>query len=235
MSSGAFLRAMSLMLSLGPVWVGCSSWDEDTPDHLDFALPTMAWTLSVGDPQWRKSPGPDVEMPRFLCAGGQALSSDCCARGFDCQTYPLACDPDTRSCALTFDVEMATTIDLAVVASVAAAHGRVFADVDLVDMEAVIAALAGWPFRSARLFLGPANLAASSEPSAILVSSVDLFEGGRAVHPEAAALSAFAGFARDYQTPFNLLLSLHVVVPNGGVAPPNPFRMSLTGNARAYY
>jgi hypothetical protein len=226
---------MSVVLSLGQLVVGCSSWDEDTPDHLDFALPSVAWTISADHPQWRMSPGSDVATPAFVCSGPQALSTDCCAPPFDCQEYPYACDPTSNFCALTFDLEVAQTVDLVEhVPAVAAVRGRVFAKVELLGLSTLVAKPDGFPVRRAALFIGPEDLATSSAPSAALLAPVALVSNRQAAAPDASARQAFSRFASDYENPFSLLLSLHVVVPNR-TTPAGDFILTVEGQARAYY
>jgi hypothetical protein len=235
MSLGDSWRSISVLLSLGQLVVGCSSWDEDTPDHLDFALPTVAWVVSADHPQWRRSPGSDVATPAFVCSGPQALATDCCAPPFDCQKYPFACDPNSNFCALTFDVEVAQLVDLvAQVPAVAAVRGRVFAKVELLSLSTKVTKPDGFPVRSAALFIGPEDLATSSNASAALLIPVPLVSGRQAAAPDASALQAFSRFGSDYENPFSLLLSLHVVVPNK-TTPAGDFSLTLDGQARAYY
>jgi hypothetical protein len=234
MSLGDSVRAMFLVLCLGQLSAGCSSWDEDTPDHLDFALPTITWAISTDDPQWRKAPGSDVAAPGFVCSGPEALATDCCAPPFDCQKYPFACDPVTNFCALTFDVDITRTVELARVPAIAAVRGRVFARVALVDLGTSVLQSGDLPVRSANLFIGPQDLATPSDPSATLLAEVKLVPDQQTVSPDAPALQAFSSFASEYQNPFSLLLSLHVVADNR-TNPVGEFHLAVSGHARAYY
>jgi len=237
MSLRASVRAMFLVLCVGQLWAGCNSLDEDTPDRLDFALPTVSWTISTDDPQWRASPPRDAATPGFVCAGPEVLpGADCCAPPLDCQEYPFACDPNSNFCALTFDVDLAETVLLAEqVQALAAARGRAFARVELLALATNVDKPDGLPIRAASLFIGPEDLATSSDPSAVLLASVALVKGSFAAPLEGAGARAFAGFAQEYQTPFSLLLSAHVVVPNGAVVPSGMVQVTATGQARGYY
>jgi hypothetical protein len=205
--------------------------DQDTPDHLDFALPSVEWTISSNDPQWRSPPPPGVTMPSFVCAGPAALSTDCCAPTYDCQRYPLACDPIGKSCALTFDLDQVAAVDL--VDQVAAVRGRVFARVEILSLTSSVSRSRELPIRSASLYVGPAELATRADPDSTFFAPLELVADST-LTPDLAAREAFSAYARDYERPFSLLLSAHVVV-SSSVVPDGTVQVSLNGRARAYY
>jgi hypothetical protein len=232
---GASVRAMFAVLCLGHLVAGCSWWDEDTSDHVDFALPSITFTVSPSDPQWRKWPSPNTPVPGFVCSGPEALSTDCCAPPYDCQRYPFACDPTTHFCALTFAMESAQTVDLVEKSSaVAAVRGHVFSRVELLSLSTLVDLSPELPIRSASLYVGPGGLAASTDPAATFFASVILFPEAQPVVPDLAGQQAFSNLARDYEAPFSVLLSAHVVIPNDD-SPKGTFSATLSGQARAYY
>jgi hypothetical protein len=221
-----------MLLLLGPMAAACSSLDEDTPDHVDLALPPTPWTLSTYDSQWRASPAAGT-IPRFVCAGPQALATDCCAPPWDCQRYPLACDPTLNLCALTFDVQMAETVDMgAQVDAVPEVQGRVFSRVDLLELEASVEITDDLPVRSLELFIGPAGMADSS--AATSLAPVGMERGLQRLSPGIEAQDALSALARSYATPFALLLKAHAVVP-GDFDSEGELRVTLDGRLRAYY
>jgi len=231
---GNSLRPLFNVLCLGLVVAGCSSLDEDTPDHLDFALPSIVWTVSTDDPQWHVSPSVS-SIPRFVCAGPRALATDCCAPPWDCQRYPLACDPTDNFCALTFEVQLAHSVDLVDdVDAVAEIQGRVVSRVIPIGLMARVELDDGLPVRSASLFVGPAGLADSSDSAASLLAPIDVATGVQALVFEQDAQDAFSNLARDYRTPFSLLLTAHVVVPDGFQSS-GDLQVTLDGLLRAYY
>jgi hypothetical protein len=63
---------------------------------------------------------------------------------------------------------------------------------------------------------------------------VSLAEGTSLVVPGTDAQQAFSSFARDYRTPFSLLLSAHLVIPNG-TTPAGRVTFRVTGRAEALY
>lgn len=236
MSLDASLRfKVGLLIGLGMAVAACSSLDEDTPDHVDFALPDdTAWTISTDDSQWHASPSAE-NIPTFVCAGPQALVTDCCAPPADCQRYPLACDLDVNRCALTFDVQAAHAVDLGTVfAAVADVQGRVFSRVELVALDASVEVPDELPVRSLALFIGPAGLADSASSAAVLLAPLGLLPGTQRLFPGSAARDTLSEFARNYTTPFTLLLTAHVVVP-ADFQPEGQLQVSLAGTLRAYY
>jgi hypothetical protein len=227
---GVPLRSILVVLCLGQL-AACTSFDEDTPDHVDFALPSVAWSISAGDPQWRASPPPGA-IPSFVCGGPQASSTDCCAASLSCQKYPLACDSTTGFCALTFDVELAQTVDL-VDTTVTAVRGLVFSRVELQGLASTVASH-DMPIRSASVYVGPKDLASSSDPAATFLAHVVLAPGEHPVTIDEPARSDLLSLVRDYQTPFALLLAVHVVAP-AGFDSQAAFETTLKGSFRAFY
>jgi hypothetical protein len=222
------------LLSLGQLLAGCGSLDEDTPDHLDFALPSMGWTVSPADPQWRASPKPG-SIPTFVCAGPQSLLTDCCASPWDCQRYPLACDPTTNFCALTFDVQVGATVNLAgAIKENSEVQGRVFSRVALLSLTATVEIDDDLPIGAAGLFIGPDGLVLPSDPEATFFAPIALVPEAQAVVPSPAAQDMFSSLARDIQRPFTLLLSAHVVFRDDGEAE-GRMLASLDGQLRAFY
>ena len=226
---------MVLVACLGQGLAACG---QNTSDHIDFALRTLTFEVSNRGSQWRSPPqGP---VPNMVCAGPQALSTDCCSlvvsgSPIDCQQYPFACDPSTNYCALTFDVELHTQVDLvAEVPEVAAVDGRAFARVSLSSLTTTIGGLDDLPVRSARLYIGPGSLMSSSDPAATLLGEVNLAAAVSPLMPSAAGQQAFSGLARDYRAPFAFLLSTHLVVGNG-TNPGGIVSFDVSARAEAYY
>ena len=236
MSSSTCGRTLVFVACLGQVCVGCA---ENTPDHLDFALRTARFEVSSGNAQWRQVPAGTL-VPNVVCAGPQALITDCCsppppAVPIDCQQVPLACDPADNFCALTFDMEQELDVNLiADVAAVAAVDGRVFSNVSLLWLGVTVTGLDQLPLRNANLYIGSAGMGSSSNPAAKLLAPVDLVPGQSMLALDAAAQQAFSSFARDYRMPFALLLSVHVVVRNG-TTPTGKVTIAVDGRAEALY
>ena len=229
---------MVLFVCIGQSLAGCGPLQENTPDRLNFALPSLLFEVSSQSPQWRQPPSTGV--PNMVCAGPQAIGTDCCAPPsplplIDCQQYPVACDPVDNFCALTFDVEEKLVVDLVMdVPEVAAVEGRVFADVSILELGITVTGPANLPIRGAELYVGPADLGGSSSAAANQLAPVSLASGTNLVVPGADAQQAFSSFAKDYRTPFSILLAAHVVVPNG-TSPAGRVTVRVNARAQALY
>jgi hypothetical protein len=235
-------RTMLLAAGIGQLCGGCG---QNTPEDLDFTLRPLSFEVSNASAQWRQAPANLV--PNLVCAGPQALVSDCCsppapAAAVDCQQYPVACDPASNFCALTFDVEQAQEVNLvAGVPAIAAVDGRVFTRVFLTWLGSVATGLDTsatdldeLPIRSANLYIGPAGMGSSSNPAARLLAPVSLVPGESPLPLGAGAQEAFSSFARDYRAPFSLLLSTHLVIPSG-VSPAVKVTFRIDARAEAWY
>jgi len=229
---------MVLVACFGQSLAGCGPLQQNTPDRLDFALPTLRFEVSSQSSQWRTAPANGL--PNMVCAGPEATGTNCCAPppplpAFDCQQAPVACDPVDNFCALTFDVEDSLTVDLlADSPEVAAVDGRVFSSVSLLTLSVGVAGIDALPIRGANLYLGPVNLGGSLSPDASLLSPLGLAPGANQLAPNATAQQAFSRFARDYRTPFAALLSAHLVIPNG-YFPTGTVTFTVSGRAEALY
>jgi hypothetical protein len=238
MSFSTCARRMVFVACIGQALAGCGPLQENTPDRLDFALPSLLFEVSSQGLQWR--PAPSTGVPNMVCAGPQAIGTDCCAPPsplplIDCQQYPVACDPVDNFCALTFDVEENLVVDLVTdVPEVAAVEGRVFADVSILALDITVTGLANLPIRGAELYVGPKDLGGASSPAANLLAPVSLVSGTNLVVPGADAQQAFSSLARDYRTPFSILLAAHVVVPSG-TSPAGTVTVRVNARAQALY
>jgi hypothetical protein len=222
---------MGFVVCLGQLLAGCG---QNTSDRLDFALPSLNFEFSSESTQWRQAP--PTAVPNMVCAGPQALATDCCSPPTaDCQQYPVACDPLSNFCALTFDMEVTTKVDLVKDGTeVGDADGRVFTRVSLLTLSTSVGDTDDLPIRGANLYIGPGDAGSSSSPAATLLAPVSLTLGTTLVAPSAEAQQAFSGLARDYRTPFSLWLAGHFVIPNGS-SPAGTVTFSVKARAEAVY
>jgi hypothetical protein len=235
MSLGSRAPIMGLVVfCVGQLVVGCG---QDTPDRLTFALPSpLVFRISSDDSAWRSGP---AVAPNMVCAGPQAQATDCCSPPppmgpVDCQQSPLACDPTSNFCALTFDIASAVRVDLlAQVPEVAAVDGWAWSRVVLRSLTTKPSPLGRLPIRSAHLYVGPVGANGVGE-SVRRLGPIALVEGTSPVPLDPLAEAAFASFARDYRMPFALWLSTHMVVANG-TAPTGTVEFTLEGRVEAWY
>lgn len=242
MSLAARPRALLVLLCIGP-WAACGAGNEDTPDHLDFALPTLSFQLSTADGQWRSLPAKDTQVPHFLCAGPLALPADCCALPYDCADHPFACDAATNYCALTFDVILSVPVLPDATLGYTAFAGRAFAQVALLGATATATPTGdALPIRSADLYLGPLGLSSASDAGAVWFAHVALDQAGiQALTVDQTGQDAFSALARAYDTPFSMLLLTQIVFPSGPNALPatgplaGSVSLEVATEARGYY
>jgi hypothetical protein len=212
------VRAMASVLCLSQCLIGCGSLGENTPDRLDFDLPLLTPTFGVSSNNQRWPRMPPGGIPDLVCAGPEALTTNCCSppapiQAIDCQIYPLSCDSSDNTCAMVFDLEQSVDVDLAKVREVAAVAGRVFSSVSLVSLTTVVTDAKELSIlRAASLCVAPEDATSSSAPGAASLAPVDLAPGTKVVVPDALAQAAFSGFATNYETPFSILLSAHLVI-----------------------
>jgi len=205
------LACLAIVLAAG----GCSAGDDVGGGELSFALPVHDGFMihsDPNDPRWRPSPPEGV--PNVVCRGPAALVSDCCqppapTAAIDCQQYPLTCD-DNNLCALAFDYDDALLpIDLGQdVSALKDRRGWVLAHatVDVIDTSVN---LDGLPIRAASLYVAPQGATSAQAAGARFLGDIQPDSQPLALTPDARV--AFSSFLVDFNTPFTLILSAHVV------------------------
>ena len=217
-----------------PVVSGCSLFDGVGGGGLSFDLPVATFKVDPNDPRWWPSPPQGV--PHVVCSGPAALVTDCCQppapmAAVDCQAYPLTCDDD-RMCSLVFDYDEAVEIDLGrdvpelqhrrgsvlAQATIAAIDTKVFAQVTRAGTERTVGGVDTLPLRTASLYVAPQGAGSARVPGAAFLAGIPL--GSEDSHVDLApdARRALSAFLTDFNTPFTLILSTHVVI--GGAAVP---------------
>jgi hypothetical protein len=202
---------------------------------VDFDLPGVTFDVSAKDWEVPSS----NQIADMVCAGPAALGTDCCAPpdpslNADCQTFPIACDPESSRCATIFDVPSIQSVDLMTTA-LAGVQGRVLSFVELVSLSTTYAsAVPALPIRAASLYVGPLSMVSPASPGATYVGQVSLQSSPDSVQLGVDAEQAFSAFATDYPSAFQFLLSVHVQVPAGSV-PTGKETFPVSGRATAYY
>jgi hypothetical protein len=226
--------AITLLGLLGQMWAGCGSLEEDTPDRLEFTLPSATIVLSSASPQWRTPPSGSPM--GVVCAGPLAATADCCSAvgGVDCARYPFVCDSVDNLCTLTFEIASGADVLLEPVAAVSAVRGRIFSRVDLDSLTITVTGAGSLPLRAASLYVGPQDSAGTDAPDVALLARFDPWLASSAPSPESSGLQAFSRFARDYQTPFSFLVSASVAV-KAFVPASSLETFVLEGHATAFY
>lgn len=219
--------------TVGPLWLawlvaagaagGCSFFDEVGGGDFTFDL-LVARDFKIASTDSRWWPCPSLGVPDVVCSGPAALVSDCChpLTAVDCLEYPLSCDQeDNGRCALVFDYDDAVEIDLG--RDVPALKGRprrMLAQATLATIDTTVTTGVGTlPLRAASLYVAPAGTASARAAGATFLADVPLGKGEAQVDLAAQAQVGLSSFLTDFNTPFVLILSTHVVVKSG--APPS--------------
>jgi hypothetical protein len=220
-------------LAAAAVVGGCSLFDGVGGGGLSFDLPVATFKVDPNDPRWWPSPPKGV--PAVVCRGPAALVTDCCQppapmSAVDCQAYPLTCGDDGM-CSLTFDYDDAVEIDLGrdvpalqhrrgwvlAQATLAAIDTRVFAHVTRAGTDQTVGGVDTLPLRTASLYVAPQGADSARAPGAVFLAGIPLGSEDSHVDLAPGARLALSAFLTDFNTPFTLMLSTHVVVGSEAV------------------
>ena len=218
---------------------GCSFFDEVGGANLSFDLP-VARDFKINSTDSRWWPCPSLGVPDVVCSGAAALVSDCCQPpapmlAVDCQEYPLSCDPADGYCALAFDYDDAVEIDLG--RDVPALKDRprsVLAQATLAIIDTTVTPVGSLPLRTASLYAAPQGTTSARASGATFLADVPLGKETGHVDLAAQAQVGLSSFLTDFNTPFVLILSTHVVVKSGA-APSGVEAITVDGHVNASF
>jgi len=151
-------------------------------------------------------------------------------------------------CALAFDYEDAVKIDLGsevpvlqhrrgwvlAQATLAAIDIRVTAQVTGVETEMTVAGIDTLPLRAASLYAAPQGVTSSRAAGAVFLADIPLGSVHGHVDFSAKARLALSSFLADFNTPFALILSSHVVEESAPV-PEEVVLVNVTGRVDASF
>jgi hypothetical protein len=237
------------VVPLGLIWLvalaaagGCSLSGEVGGGEVSFDLPAAEFEIDTSDVRWQLAPANGV--PDVVCGGPAALISDCCQLpGFDCQVYPLTCS-DQR-CAMVFDYEDAMEMDVGNNVEVLQDRRKwVLARASLDAFRRTVHVTDGFPLKQADLYVAPQGSHSKNATGARLLTSISLVATQSTGAPDAQAApsvelppeaqSALSSFLMDFNTPFSLILSAHVVVKSRDMAR-GEVAVRLTGRVNASF
>jgi hypothetical protein len=235
--------------TVGPLWLawlvaagaagGCSLFDRVGGGNLSFDLRAPDFQVDSTNPRWW--PSPPYGVPDVVCSGPAALVSNCCQPpppmpAVDCQAYPLSCD-DSGRCALVFDYDDAVEIYLAGDV-LALQHQRhlVLAQATLAAIRTTVelADAGSLPVRAASLWVAPQGATSTRAAGAVFLADIPLTSGTSQVDLAADARGALSIFLMDFNTPFVLILSGHVVI-GSEVVPKTTLTITVAGEVNASF
>jgi hypothetical protein len=209
---------------------GCGLIDaiDQLKQGINFKLPEQSYTVSTMDPRWHNLP-PGTMIPPFPCGSGGA---SCCMSPIDCTQVPLVCEAE--QCALKFTFDDVRKVDLATQAPELGAYkGKVFTDILLKELSLQIDNTLNVSTPPVDLYVAPANVTSATGPGARKLATIASQPPGVkttiTVPLDPTAQQAFSAFARDVQTPFNVILSTGVDIKSGEPIPAGQVTFTLGG------
>jgi hypothetical protein len=235
-------RMSSLLLALaGLSLAGCELLDFARNPTVTFKLPELQYAISTTDPSW-KSP-PMAFSQKIDCTG----AGDCCLPppgsppelAIDCAAYTLSCD--AGQCATRFFLELPELVDLAEdVPALMGMTGKVVSEITLHSLEYKIVNGIGVALPAVALSVAPSRVVSTSGNSdARLLATLPPTGAGATVMDtiplEPDAKQAFQSFARDFQTPFNVIASTNIPLRSGSPPPHGEIKVLVSGTVTATF
>ena len=234
---GSWLLSAAAVL-LASASSGCGLIDQlGDLKNIKFDLPKQMYSVNTMDPRWKEPPPTGI--PDVQCGpppGGVIM--DCCmpqGQMIDCARYPLTCE--ASKCTLKFPYEQVQTIDLARTVPQLKTAGQIFSRVTLTELELGITNDLNVSLPAVDLFVGPAAAMSGTHAMAKKIASIPSkpagYRGIETYKIEVEAQNAFSNYARDVQTPFNLIMSTTMVVPSGTQVPKGKVDLVVGGKGEA--
>jgi hypothetical protein len=202
----------------------------DLPER-HYVFDTATWGL------------PATAVPAVPCTADATCCSAAALVGYDCaKSPPLVCDTSAGAgvCAVKLPVESPPqTIDLSMQASgLSGVNGQTLASVSISQIAYVIDVnTLNRDLPPISLYLAPQNVASSSDPMAHKFGTVPAIPAmqttGGTVALEPDAESTFAGYARNFRTPFEFLSHTVVTVRGGDPTPSGRIDVRVRGKVSA--
>jgi hypothetical protein len=213
----------------------------DSFKQITFQLPERKYTVSTMDPSWH--PPPLDGVPPVTCGAG-GIVMDCCnppapLAAIDCVRSPLACVEGT--CALKFTYDQVQMVDLArEVPALASSKGQVFSQMLLKTIDiAIDANTMNVTLPPVSIYLAPSTVRSATDPMARRVAMMSMktpgFTGMESIPLDEASQQLFSMYARDFQTPFNILVSTDIVLGSGTVVPQGQLDFRVGGSVEAKF
>jgi hypothetical protein len=233
---------LCLLLAVGGLPLGgCELLDFARNPIVTFKLPELEYIISTNDPSW-KSP-PMAFSRKIDCTN----ASDCCLPpppgsppelAIDCAAHVLSCD--AGQCATSFPLELPLPVTLAGVPALMDMAGKVVSEITLQSLEYKVVNQIGVALPAVALSVAPSRVtSASGNPEARRLATLPPTGAGATVMDtiplEPDAKQAFQSFARDFQTPFNLIASTNIPLRSGAPLPHGEVKVIVSGSGTASF
>ncbi len=227
---------LGALVSCGLV-IGCGLVDLASLSGITFDLPRKSFSVSTQDPRFKQPP---ANFPPLLC-GAAGMVMDCCKPPPPlqnmCDRYPIECDNAT--CALKFNYEVASRIDLAKeVPTLSSAQGRVLSKVTLKNLEVTVSNHLSIAVPEIKLYAAPDGVITTTNQARLLGTIPGkpvMYEGTESLMLDAAGQENFSAFARDFLRPFNIIASTTVVIQSGSAPPSGKVDFAISGKVEAKF
>jgi hypothetical protein len=223
------------VLAAAALGAGCGLIDLDSFNRLTFQMPTRSFSISTQDPRWKAAPQAFATVP-VSCATAQ----DCCAPlggAVSCSQFPLKCDAGV--CAMEFVVEIPKTINLAQeVPELTKLRGSVLSEILLETLEYTASSTLNVILPAVDVYIAPANVnSVVGNPAARKIATIPMTASGaqvsETINISGEGQQAFSAFAKDFQTPFNIIATTTVLVRSGSPPPSGGVSVNVTGKVTA--
>ena len=221
------------LLGLAVLVGGCGLLDAlDKLKSVSFMLPAQSFTVTTDGPNWRSPPAGGI--PALPCGQGQPIA-DCCASPVDCMRTPLSCEAER--CALKFTYEQVAGVTLSNVDALKQNSGMIFSDLLLKQIDLTVDNQMNVTTPPVDLYVAPSSTTSASGPGAIKFATIPRqtagFKGNVSVPVDGSGQTAFSSFARNVQTPFNIIMSTGILVKSGDPVPSGKITFTVTGTVEA--
>jgi hypothetical protein len=232
-----------MLLAVGGLPLGgCELLDFARNPTVTFKLPELEYAISTTDPSWRSPPMAFSQ--KIDCTS----ASDCCLPpppgsppelAIDCAAHAIGCD--AGQCATSFPLELPLPVELAKkVPELMGMTGKVISEITLHSLEYKVINQIGVALPAVALSVAPSRVtSASGNPEAKLLVTLPPTGAGATVMDtiplEPDARQAFQSFARDFQTPFNIIASTNIPLRSGAPPPKGEFKVLVSGTITATF
>ena len=204
---------------------GCGLISSDIA-KLTFDLPPKTYHYAT------PSGTPSGNVPAIPCAS----NADCCMAPIDCTATPLTCDGS--NCQLQLTVTMSNMIDLATeVPKLQGVSNQSLVDVTVGSITYMIASTMNVDLPPVTIYLAPMGVTDPTSSQAVRFGTIPStpagFHGNGSVMLDANGQQAFAMFAHDFRTPFDVIATTTIVVPAGAPIPNGTVDITVNGQVQA--
>ena len=213
---------------------GCGLLDAlDKLKSVTFMLPAQTFTVTTDGPNWRSPPASGI--PPLPCGQGQPIPDCCKAPGIDCTRTPLSCEAER--CALKFTYDQVAGVTLSNVDALKQNSGMIFSDLLLKQIDLTVDNQMNVTTPPVDLYVAPSSTTSASGPGAIKFATIPRqtagFKGNISVPVDSSGQTAFSSFARNVQTPFNIIMSTGFLIKSGEPVPAGDVVFQVSGVVQA--